>query len=84
MQIIGSVISCLIIFYVWSRLLSTVFGPRALKKQLLIKILVMGILMVSILFAYTYITNLPNYASRSVVAHLTMQNGLAFIGYCIV
>ena len=84
MQIIGSVVSCLIIFYVRSWLLSTVFGPRALKKQLLIKILVMGILMVSILFAYTYVTSLPNYSSRSVVAHLTMENGLAFIGYCIV
>lgn len=83
MQIIGSVISCLIIFYVWSRLLSTVFGPRALRKQLLIKILIMGVLMVSILFAYTYITSLSDYISRSVVAHLTMENWLIFIWYCI-
>ena len=74
MQIIGSVVSCLIIFYVRSWLLSTVFGPRALKKQLLIKILVMGLLMVSILFAYTYVTSLPDYSSRSVVAHLTLEN----------
>ena len=84
MQIVWSIISCLIIFYIRTWLLSTVFGPRALRKQLLIKILVMGVLMVSILFAYTYITSLFQYSSRSIVNHLTLNNGLIFIGYCIV
>ena len=84
MQIIWSIISCLIIFYIRTWLLSTVFGPRALRKQLLIKILIMWILMVWILFTYTYVTSLFVFGPRSIVNHFTMENGLIFIGYCIV
>lgn len=83
MQIVWSIISCLIIFYIRTWLLSTVFGPRALRKQLLIKILIMGILMVGMLFVYTYVTSLFVFGPRSIVNHFTLENGLIFIGYCI-
>lgn len=82
-QIIGIIISSLIIFYIWTRFLSSVFGPRALQKKLLINILIMGILIVGILFAYTYATSKFVFWPWSIIEHFSLENGLRFIGYCI-
>lgn len=83
-QIIGIIVSSLIILYVWTWLLSTVFGPRALQKKLLINILVMGVLIVGILFAYTYATSKFVFGPRSIVEHFSLENGLRFVGYCVI
>ena len=84
MQVILPIIASLVIIYIRIWILNTIFSEKKIKRAISLKILLTGIFLVGILFAYTYFSKwIPGFQSLNPQS-LNSQSILFFIIYCAI
>ncbi len=87
MQIILPIVASLIIIYIWIWILNTIFSEKKIKRAISFKVLLTWILLVWVLFLYTYLSSrFPSLSPflLSTVPPFHPESTIFFIIYCTI
>ena len=86
MQILYAAIASIIIIYIWIRIVNTIFSEKKLKKTFSRRVIVSAIVIVGVLFVYTYFgSRIGSFAQFQLQGtNITTVSIAIFIAYCVI